>query len=439
MKKFASKPFLWYLRTAAKIQLSKSNNTVIGIGGSSGKTSLCRIVEEILKTKYKVKASRGLNSETGVALSILKLIPGGYTLFDWLRISFLIPIRLLTLREKYDFYVCEMAFDRPGVMKQLINTAHPKIATLTNISLEHSENFDKLVPKESKGKQNAVLEFIAKEESLLLKSTPADGIAILNIDDPEIEKLKNEIKAKPLTISAKYDNADFFAKDIAITLERLEMNIVYSGKVFHLKTKRALSYCYVYTILLAVAISVSAGLSIEKTIEAISQKLNLPNGRLSIFKGIKNTTLIDSSYNAQPIAMLDALDFLKTVSKERRRVAILGEMRELGEETKQEHEKIAKKIKESVDFAVLIGPSMKKYVSPILDEVGLNYKYFPNFTSSKEFVKNNIKGEDVILVKGSQNTLLLERAVEMLLADKNNVKKLTRPNKFWEKQRKLIP
>jgi UDP-N-acetylmuramyl pentapeptide synthase len=114
-------------------------------------------------------------------------------------------------------------------------------------------------------------------------------------------------------------------------------------------------------------------------------------------------------------------------------------MRELGKETKNAHEEIAKNIKEVVDFPILIGPLMKKYVAPLLKNSGKNYKAFEKFTKAKNFIKSEIKNGDVILVKGSQNTLLLERVVEMLLKNKEKKRKLCRQRDFWEKKRKQIP
>jgi len=158
-----------------------------------------------------------------------------------------------------------------------------------------------------------------------------------------------------------------------------------------------------------------------------------------LFEGIKNTIIIDSSYNAQPIAMIDALDFLSNLGRNKRKVAILGDMRELGKESEKMHQIVANEIIKNVDFPILIGPLMKKYVVPILKKEKKDYKSFNNFTEAKDFILNSIKENDIILVKGSQNTLLLERVVEMLLKDKKDIEKLCRRKSSWEKKRKRTP
>ncbi len=437
MKKIPKKILLWYLRAAAKLQLAKSRPIVIGIGGGAGKSSVCQLLSIILRKKFKVKASRGLNTETGVPLSILNLPPNDYSIFDWLRIGLLVPFRLLTRWRKYDFCIAEMAIEKPGDMKYLLKVIQPKIAALTNITLEHAENFDPFV-KNKKNHKEGVLKLIEKEEGLLLKGLPKGGIAVLNLDDERIAKLEKQIKTNKITVSVQKETADIFIKKAEASLKETKLEISDKDKIYHLKL-RPLSRAYFSTVLITLGLSKACKINTKEAIKIIEEKFALPPGRLSIFEGIKQTTIIDSSYNAQPIAVLDALDFLKEIAKEKRKVAILGDMRELGKESKKSHQKVAQKIKENVDFAILIGPLMKKYAVPYLKLNNKPYKSFDNFTKAKTFIKKAIQKDDIILVKGSQNTLLLERVVEMLLKNKKEKRKLCRQRPFWEKRRKEIP
>lgn len=436
-QKLSSRILFWYLRGAAKIQLAKSKPAIVGVAGSAGKTSVCKLLSVVLRQNFKVKASGGLNTESGVPLSILNLPPKDYSFLDWLRIVCLIPIKILTQWKKYDFCIVEMAIERPGDMRYLLRIVKPKIATLTNITLEHSENFDYLV-KEGEVQEEKVLELIEKEEGLLIKKLLSKGTVVLNIDDERIAKLEKKTKAKVITISAKDGKADIFVKNAQINPKNLKLEIVNDKKTYNLDL-RPLSNAYINTILITLGLAKACGVNTKKAIKTIEDRFALPPGRLSIFEGIKETTIIDSSYNAQPIAVLDALDFLKKISDGKRKVAVLGDMRELGEESKKSHEKIAEKIKETVDFTILIGPLMKKYTVPVLKKAGKTYGVFDNFSQAKNFIKSEIKKDDFILVKGSQNTLLLERVVEMLLANKKEKRKLCRQRPFWEKRRKEIP
>lgn len=420
---------------AAKLQLAKSKPIIIGIGGGAGKTSVCKLLSIILREKYKVKASGGLNTETGVPLSILNLPPNDYSFFDWTRIGLLIPIKLMTQWKKYDFCIAEMAIEKPNDMDYLLKIIKPKIAALTNITLEHSENFDPFV-RDKKEQEKEVLKLIEKEEGKLIQNLPPDGVAILNIDDEKIAKLKT--KSKKITVSIKNETADIFVKKIKISQKETNLEIVSNEKIYKSKL-RPLSNAYIHTILITLGLAKACGIKISEAIEIIEKKFTLPPGRLSIFEGTKGTTIIDSSYNAQPIAVLDALEFLATLGKNKRKVAILGDMRELGKESEKSHLKVAQKLKEVADFSIIIGPLMKKYIAPTLKKEKLPHKTFKNFTQSKEFIKKEIKTGDIILVKGSQNTLLLERVVEMLLENKKEKRKLCRQRPFWEKRREEIP
>jgi UDP-N-acetylmuramyl pentapeptide synthase len=108
-------------------------------------------------------------------------------------------------------------------------------------------------------------------------------------------------------------------------------------------------------------------------------------------------------------------------------------MRELGEASQKEHEIIANEIANSAKFAILIGPQMCKYTSQVLDEKKFDYLAFDNFTKAKKDILKNIKKEDVVLVKASQNKLFLERVTKMLLKDKKDVSKLCRQTNKWKK------
>lgn len=437
MKNIPKKILLWYLRVAVKIQLKKSRPVIVGIAGGAGKTSVCKLLSVVLRKNFKVKASGGLNTESGVPLSILNLPPKDYSFFDWMRIAILIPWRLLTQWRKYDFCIVEMAIERPKDMEYLLRIVKPKIATITNITLEHSENFDSLV-KDNENHEEKILGLIEKEEGLLIKGLSPDKIAVLNVDDKRIAKLKEETKAKMITVSVKDESADIFVKNVKADQDHLKLEIANDKKTHRLNLK-PLSSAYIHTILITIGLAKACKINIKEAIETIEEKFTLPPGRLSVFKGIKGTTIIDSSYNAQPIAVIDSLDFLKNIGEEKRKIAVLGDMRELGKEAEKSHKEMAEKIKETVDFTILIGPLMKKYVAPILEKSGNDYKSFDNFTNAKEFIKNEVKNGDIILVKGSQNTILLERVVEMLLLNKKDKKKLCRQRPFWDKKRKETP
>jgi len=157
---------------------------------------------------------------------------------------------------------------------------------------------------------------------------------------------------------------------------------------------------------------------------------------MSVFQGIKDTVVIDSSYNNATLTpILDLLSFIKEIGKQRRRIGIIGDMRELGTMSKALHEEVANKILDSLDIAILIGPLSQQYILPILKKNKLPVYSFLNFTSAKATILEVVLPKDMILIKGSQNTLFLERAVQILLKNPKDREKLCRRGEYWDKIR----
>jgi UDP-N-acetylmuramoyl-tripeptide--D-alanyl-D-alanine ligase len=441
VKKLLSQFVLWYLRLFSSIQLRKINPVVIGIGGASGKSSLSNLTYVILSTKYKVRQGKGKNSETGIPLDILRLSPHNYGYFDWFKILLKAPLKALTDNEKYDYYIAEMGIDsplEPKNMTYLLKIVEPKIATLTNVSLEHSVYFDPLVKDgDIKKRREDIFRLTAEQEGLLLTSVDEDGTAVINADDETINDLKPRIRAKKITVSKKDKTADFYIEEIRNFVDKFLIKFTNKGEKYELFIENPLPEHFAYSFLLAIGIAVSCNISVQDSISALEKDFSLPPGRMSFFKGVKDTILIDSSYNNATLTpILDLLGFVKEVGKQRRRVGIIGDMRELGTMSKALHEEVAKKILETLDLVILIGPLSQQYVLPLLKKNKFPSYSFLNFTSSKEAIIENVKPKDMVLIKGSQNTLFLERAVEMLLKNPQDKEKLCRRGDYWEAIRK---
>jgi len=440
MKKMFSSFVLWYLRFFANLQIKKINPLIIGVGGASGKTSLSNFLFIVLKNRFKVRQGRGKNSETGIPLDILGLKINNYTNFEWFNIILKAPFKLMFDFKKYDVYIAEMGIDspiEPKNMSYLLKIIKPKIGVLTNISYEHSMYFDPLVEAEpQEEREKNILDLTAKQEGLLLTSLKADGTAILNIDDNNIEKLKPQIKANIVTISKKNKNAVFYIGSIKNFVDEFIIQFIYKGKKYELKIENPLPEHFAYSFIMAIAVCVSANLGVKEAIDYLQKDFMLPAGRMSVFPGIKNTVVIDSSYNNATLTpILDLLSFVKDIGKQRRRIGIIGDMRELGTMSKTLHEEVANKILDSLDTAILIGPLSQQYILPILKKNKFPVYSFLNFTSAKATILEVILPKDMILIKGSQNTLFLERAVELLLKNPKDKEKLCRRGEYWDRIR----
>ena len=185
MKKHISLFFLNYLRILAKVQLTKikllcyiqykSPLIIIGITGSTGKTSTLLATYAVLKNHYKTTTNSGANSETGIPLNILGIKVTGYSYFNWLKIALLVPIKLLTNWKTYQVYIVEMGIDAsfsPKNMEYLLKIIKPQIAVFLNVTPVHLTNFNNL-------------DQIAKEKAKILKNAK---YAILNLSDPLVKK-----------------------------------------------------------------------------------------------------------------------------------------------------------------------------------------------------------------------------------------------------------
>jgi UDP-N-acetylmuramoyl-tripeptide--D-alanyl-D-alanine ligase len=376
------------LRLFAVSVIRKQKPEIIAITGSVGKSSTKEAVFAVLKDKFKhqVYATyKNLNTELGVPLSIL-LVKCDINRFSWIWILWVAFFRYV----KYSYFsvnypkilVLEYAADKPGDIEYLTNLARPYVACVTEIGPAHLELFKSV-------------DNVADEKMILIKNMKSDGIAVLNKNNQYIVDRAREIDCSKRWFSgSSIDGSKNAAYEI--------------GKIFDIKDA-----------------------NIKKSLRSV-KKLG---GRLNVLKGINNVTLIDDTYNANPLSMKMALEYLKDYKKGSRKVAILGDMRELGLSSLKEHENLATEIVKNSDFAILIGSQVSQYTAKVLDRKSFKYLKFPNFTEAKNAILDNVEKNDVVLVKASQNTLFLERVVEMLLENKQDVKYLCRQSKSWKKNK----
>jgi len=192
------------------------------------------------------------------------------------------------------------------------------------------------------------------------------------------------------------------------------------------------------TFLAAITVGLINDIKLDDCIKAI-EDLDFPPGRMTKIEGIKKTLIIDSSYNSSKPALIEALENLN-LFKNSKRIAVLGDMRELGIEEESEHREAARKAVNIADEFVLIGPAMKKYFYDEALKQGFDKSKmytFLNTWKALDFIKDDLlKGGEVILVKGSQNTLFLEIIVEGLMGDSSEAEEiLCRRGSFWKRKR----
>lgn len=431
---------LAYFRILAQIQLKKNSRaTIIGITGSAGKTSTRNAIAAMLKaTKKQIKVSYKANSETGIPLNILGLSPKNYTPLEWLTLIGRAPLQLVFNWEKFEYYIVEMGIDgpdQPKNMEYLLRILQPDIGILLNAAPMHSEPFDYLVNSaDPTERAQQITQLIANEKGKIVTRLNSTKTAIINYDQTEFNAIAKKTQAKVLGFgSSPRSIIQIKNYDVSLWGTRFEFTHEQKQLVLNIKDQ-LLPEHFSHTFAATLCVAIAQNLPLKEAVEAIESNFKLPAGRSSLLKGVNDSYIIDSSYNASTKPTIDLLNMLNLVAQ-KKKYAILGDVRELGKVAQTEHEQIAQKAALVCDEVCLVGPQMKKFAIPVLKRKRLPYQWFETARSASEYLKNKLKKDDVVLIKGSQNTLLLEIATESLLKNTSDISKLPRRGDFWDKRR----
>lgn len=444
-----------YFQFWAKIIMKKWQPFIIGVVGSAGKSSTLSLIDYVFSSK-DLKISYKTNAVTAIPLDILGLTQEKFNIGEWIKLFFLAPVRAFGKAPVEKIYVCEMDSDRIGEMKSHTRLIKPNITCWTSCYPAHTQGFP--------GKNEAEIErsmafdigwaveenkgiVLVNGESELLKSqlkrsnNPIGFISLENKNEATITLSEYKISLTGTRVSFRINMVEF---------KKLFAKLYPNKEIGRIPLIVSLNFPYAVVSkvgMYGVAMSILIGLLMGKEENKIVENLKnwrLPSGRMNLFAGIKATTVIDSSYNASSEATIDAIKTLKILGGEKT-MAVIGDMRELGELSQREHEKVAKEIVENkIRRIVLVGPNTHKYIYPYLVENGYlenrtvfkaeNPKWAADLLASEDFLRTG----EIILVKGSQNTLFLEGVIERILASKKDKQFLCRREERWQKERNKI-
>lgn len=475
---------LEYFRFLAKLQLLKIRPTIIGITGSAGKTSTMEAVASVLKDGKSIKVSRKANSQSGISLDILSIKPRDFSPADWLRMSLLAPYKVLTHWEKFKIYVAEMGIDgatKPANMEYLLSIIRPNIGIYTSQSTVHAQAFDEVIDgwlKDKNAISAEVLEVAKKafdikklgsdelrklsrsdlarlaiglEKSKLLMSLKDYELAVFDGDDELVRELGARARAKKLTFGGNADNdviVKFIEWQARATVFQVEINSKSSLITQAINTQSSvltinnywLPKHFAKTFGAAVAVGQALGLDLATCCKRIENHFTLPPGRAALISGLRNSLIIDSSYNASTQSMLDMLNMIQEIKNSKngksinRIIGLLGDMREIGKSSQAEHQKIAQLATQVLDQAVLVGPIMSQTVAPILQKHHISTQTFLSSSQAGDYLAQILQSQDLILVKGSQNTIFLENAIKKIMQDPTQAPTLLcRQEHYWNK------
>ncbi len=435
----AKKLIINYLKTIAHIKLKwKFKGQIISLGGCFGKSSAVNLLESIFSIEHKTyttyQGGKGLNSESGVAFAILDIHPDRYRMIDWARYS-MQALGGLFKKFEHQVFIIELGVDKPNDLKFLTSFIKPNLGILLNSNNTHSVNFEEL----QKSTNKTFEELIAYENGYLFE-TALDAI-VYNLDDPEVVKQISRFKGETKIPFSLTNNQSIIKFKPSLT--GTEIKFKYLGEKYSVTYPSPLLDEYRETFEMVIKVAEFYDLKVGSVVEGI-KSYKLPASRCTLFEGIRGSYIVDSSYNSSYVPATSAIRLTKEISKGRK-IAVLGDMRELGVLSEKEHRKLAHIAVENLDVVLTVGTMMMEYFKPEFEGKMKPEQKIVSFETTKEaleFVsKNNfefIQKNDVVLVKGSQNTLLLETIVEALLQDKSNISKLGRRGKMYDAARQEL-
>ncbi|PIR97517.1 MAG: hypothetical protein COT91_01010, partial [Candidatus Doudnabacteria bacterium CG10_big_fil_rev_8_21_14_0_10_41_10] len=344
------------LKYLAKTILWRHKPVVVAVTGSVGKTGTKAAIATVLRQSFFVWENSGnYNNEIGTPLAILGSESPGKNIFLWIKV-FIRFLYLLVTPRYPQVLVLEMAADRRGDIKYLTTIARPHIAVVTRISEAHTEFLGDL-------------ESVQREKAELVRALPHGGVAILNADDHRVMAMKNLFFGNTISFGLRED-AVVRAVDIRTrqeadsNLKNPEQAIGLNFKIKSRGTSRSVfipgvvGRANVYVLLSAFAVGLKFGLKPDEIVNAFVN-FSPPPGRLRPLAGIKHTVIIDDTYNSSPEAAFESLRALTEV-KGRRRIAVLGDMLELGEFTESSHRKLGRMVKDlRLDLLFTVGARAK--------------------------------------------------------------------------------
>lgn len=426
---------VFILTWEARMALARYKPRVVAITGSVGKTSTKDAIYAALSDERHVrKSEKSFNSEIGVPLTILGLENAWRDPVKWIW-NVLYGLWIVVVWHEYPrLLIVEVGADRPGDIRTIARWLRPDIAVITGVSdvPVHVEFF-------------ASPEAIVREKRALAEYLRPGGKLVLNGDDERMKELRGAFRGVSFTYGLDPQN-DFSATDIEIAYENAQpagvhFRVHHKGvpgeaqASFPISITGALGAPRVYAALAALAVAEASGADLMAAAQALS--LWRPtSGRLRIVKGLRGSLIIDDTYNSSPAAALAALDALKEVKGVKRKIAVLGDMLELGKYSTEAHKAVGVRAAECTDLLITVGFRARASAEAALD-AGMpeqnirQYDMNESARAGKE-LEIELREGDIVLIKGSQS-IRMEKAVKEIMAEPERAEELlVRQDEQWK-------
>ncbi len=433
MKSFFKKIIVVLLELEAKAVLRKYKPRIVAVTGSVGKTSTKDAIYALMKEgAYVRKSEKSFNSEIGLPLAILGRPNAWQNPLLWIE-NLLDGLFLLFVRARYPMWlVLEVGADRPGDIYRIARWLPVDIAVITRLPEVpvHVEFFDSA-------------EAVALEKASLIAALKNGGSLILYADDERVRALAVRApSAKVLTFGLSPE-ADIRIGAVQVLYEEgkhkkpigMQAHLIVGEEQAPIEVVGTVGVHSLMPMLAAAAVGKALGKSLPDILSAL-KSYTPPQGRMHLIAGIKNTTIIDDTYNSSPAAVEAALDALKLVAGGRK-IAVMGDMLELGRHATPEHKKAGAHVAKVADILLTVGFRARDIAQGAEDN-GMQDSQIFQFEDAGRAgreLQNLLQEGDTILIKGSQS-IRMERTVEEIMAEPERARELlVRQDEEWRKRR----
>lgn len=436
MKDFFKKTILLILTAEAKATVARYKPRIVAVTGSVGKTSTKDAVYEVLAPAARVrKSQKSFNSELGLPLTILGRPNAWNNPFGWLQ-NILDGLFLLFFNSPYpEWLVLEVGADRPGDIQSVAKWLSVEIAVITRLPEVpvHVEFF-------------ASPQQVVDEKAALIDALIPNGTLVLYADDNRAHDMRRRAMGKHIITFGMSEEVDVRGENFAVLYEEgpvrmpvgISARVTAGGKSVPVSVFGTIGAHTLLPALAAVAVGRALGKDLVDCVEALGQ-YSPPPGRMHLIRGLKDSVIIDDTYNSSPAAVAAALDTLLFVVPKGslgRRIAVLGDMLELGRHSVEEHRKLGAEAARCSDLLLTVGFRAREIAEGALDS-GMKENailQFEDATRAGEELAALLREGDCVLVKGSQS-MRMENAVKELMAEPERAAELlVRQDKEWTKR-----
>ncbi len=430
---FFKKTVVVLLQMEARAVLRKYKPHIVAVTGSVGKTSTKDAIYAVLSHNAHVRGSdKSFNSEVGVPLTILGCPNAWSNPLRWAQ-NLLDGVFLILLPARYpEWLVLEVGADRPGDIRSLASWLPVDVAVITRLPEVpvHVEFFDSP-------------EAVAEEKASLINALKPTGTAVLYADDERVHALAARARAggaAVLTFGLS-GHADVRGSDASLLRGSggepvgMQVTLAVNGTSAPLEIKGVVGVHALLPVLAAAAVGRALGYELSAITKGL-EHYQPPRGRMRLLPGIKQTTIIDDTYNSSPAAVEAALEALATIAPRGRKIAALGDMLELGRHSVEEHRKAGAYVAKTADILATVGFRARDIAQGALDAGmadGAIFQYEDAAKAADELAAVASPG-DCILVKGSQS-MRMERITEELMKEPERAADLlVRQEREWKRR-----